>query len=129
MLFPSYAFLLGAGIIANLRDWRMLALTCLIGVNVFVPIPSSTAVEFYSYCILAETFLIIGAVLLRTKASPLVIELATVLIIIHVMGYSLDGSEPLSPYRVIVKVCEYLQLLICIAFSSGILPSLRNRLL
>lgn len=127
MLLPSYAILLGAGLLANLRDWRMLALTLLVGMNVFVPIPSNTREEFFFWCIVAELVLLFGAFMLRTTASVLIIEFATLLILMHIMGYYV-GTGPLSPYRVIVKVCEYSQLLICIAFSPGLVTSLRNRL-
>lgn len=129
MLFTSYAILLGAGIIANVRDWRMLVLTLIIGANVFAPIPSSSAIEFYSYCVLAELCVIVGAVFLSTKSSLLVIEIAIVLIVLHVMAYHINGNPPLSPYRVLVKLCEYAQLCTCIFFSKGFLPSLRNRML
>lgn len=128
MLFPSYAVLLGAGLIANYRDWRMLALTVLIGVNVFIPIPGSSAFEFYGYCILAELCVIIGATFLQTRSSIIVIELATVLIALHVMAYYIDGHPPLSPYRVLVKLCEYALLCTSIIFSQGFLPSMRNRM-
>lgn len=127
MLLPSYAMLLGVGLLVNLRDWRMLVLTLLVGANVFVPIPSGTREEFFFWCIAAELVLLIGAFLLRTEASILVIELATLLIVMHIMGYYV-GTGPLSPYRVIVKICEYSQLLLCIAFSPGLVNSLRNRL-
>lgn len=129
MLFTSYAVLLGAGLIANVRDWRMLALTVAIGMNVFAPIPSSTAEEFYLYCILAEAVLILAAAVLQTKSSMIVIEVAVVLIVLHVMAYHIDGNPALSPYRILVKLCEYAQLCSCIFFSRGFLPSLRNRML
>lgn len=128
MLLPSYVALFVAGLVANYRDWRMLGLTLLVGANVFVPIPSTTAFEFYWYCIMAEMGLIAGAVFMRARASILVIEVATVLIVLHVMAYHIDGHPPLSPYRVLVKLCEYSQLCICIMFSKGFLPSLRNRM-
>lgn len=127
MLLPSYGMLLGIALMANLRDWRMLALTLLVGANVLAPIPSSTREEFFFWCIIAEICLLLGAFFIRTSASILVIELATLLILMHIMGYYV-GTGPLSPYRVIVKVCEYSQLLICIAFSPGLVTSLRNRL-
>lgn len=129
MLASSYVFLLVAGILANYRDWRMLGLTVLVGINVLIPIPSTTAIEFYSYCVLAETCLIIGALLLRTKATLFVVEIAIVLIVMHIMAYHIDGHPPLSPYRVLVKVCEYAQLCACIMFSKGFLPRFRNRML
>lgn len=129
MLFTSYAILLGAGIIANLRDWRMLVLTLVIGANVFAPIPNHTAMMFYSYCVIAEVCVIIAAVFMSTKSSLFVIEIAIVLIVLHVMAYYIDGHPPLSPYRVLVKLCEYAQLCTCIFFSKGFLPSLRNRML
>lgn len=128
MLLPSYAVLLVAGLLANYRDWRMLGLTVLVGANVFVPIPSTSAFEFYWYCVMAEVALISGAVFMRARASILVIEVAVVLCALHVMAYYIDGHPPLSPYRVLVKVCEYSQLFICIVFSKGFFPSLRNRM-
>lgn len=129
MLLPSYAFLLGIGLILNFKDWRMLGLTLLIGINVFVPIPSYTSFEFYFCCILVELLTILGALLLRAEGTILVIEIAIVLIVAHIMGNALDGFPALSPYRVIVKICEYAQLMTCIMFSRGFLPSIRNRAL
>lgn len=129
MLHTSYAILLGAGIIANVREWRMLVLTLLVGTNVFFPIPSTSALEFYAYCVMAEIIVITGAVFLSTKASLLIIEIGIVLIVLHVMAYYIDGNPTLSPYRVLVKVCEYALLCTCIFFSKGFLPSLRNRML
>jgi hypothetical protein len=127
MLLPSYGILLGIGLLANLRDWRMLALTLLVGANILAPIPSNTREEFFFWCFIAELCLLLGAFLLRAKASIIVIQFATVLVLMHVMGYYL-GTPHLSPYRVIVKVCEYSQLFLCIAFSPGLFTSLRNRL-
>lgn len=129
MLFTSYAILLGAGLIANCKEWRMLALTMLIGVNLFIPIPSDTAFQFYFCCILAEFAVILGAISLRTQATALVIQVSIVLVVLHIMAYYIDGNPPLSPYRVLVKLCEYSQLCTCIFFSKGFLPSLRNRML
>lgn len=106
----------------------MLGLTLLIGANVFVPIPSDTAFEFYYCCALAELAVIIGALILHAPATMCVIEIATVLILAHIMGNALDGFPALSPYRVIVKICEYAQLTTCIVFSQGFIPSLRNRM-
>ena len=128
MLFTSYAILLGAGILANVRDWRMLVLTLAIGANVFMPIPSTSALAFYSYCVIAELCIIVAAVFLSTKSSLLVIQIAIVLIVLHVMAYYIDGHPPLSPYRVLVKMCEYALLCSSIFFSKGFLPSLRNRM-
>lgn len=128
MLFTSYAVLLGAGLIANVRDWRMLLLTVVIGVNVFAPIPSNTAEEFYAYCILAELFVIACALFLHTKSTAIVVEVGIVLIVLHAMAYHIDGSPALSPYRVLVKLCEYAMLCSCVFFSRGFLPSLQNRM-
>lgn len=127
MLLPSYAVLVVIGAILNFKDWRMLGLTLLIALNVFMPIPSDTAFSFYFCCALAELAVIAGALQLKTPASLLVVEVSIVLIIAHLMGYALDGYDALSPYRLIVKLCEYSQLFTCIFLSPVISPYFRTR--
>lgn len=127
MLHSSYAFLLGIALIANCKEWRMLVLTLLIGANVLLPMPGKYAEDFYVSCIIAELIVIAGAVLLRTYATLLIVEVSVVLIVLHLMAYYGDGHLPLSPYRVLVKLCEYTEIFTCIMFSKGFLKSLRNR--
>lgn len=128
MYLVACGVLLAAGLALNLRDWRGLTLTALVGVNVFAPMPMSSAEAFYSGCILAESIVFVSAVCLVCKASEPVAYASVALVISHFMGYSLDaGSNPLSQYRGIVKILEVLQLLSCVAFSPALADILRNR--
>jgi hypothetical protein len=118
--------LLLVGLILNCTDRRMLALTVIVGASVFLPVPVNTALEFYSICIISEIF--VGVMAYRTgrEAGFLVANACVLLVIAHAMGYALDGSPPLSPYRLIVKILEISQLLVCAALSPVIEPVLRN---
>ena len=111
----------------NLRDRRMLVLTLLIGVSIFIPAPRDTALQFYLFCIAAECVIGITAWRLHARASEPVAYACALLVITHILGYSLDGNPPFSPYRGIVKILEVFELLACVAFSPIIEPYLRNR--
>lgn len=105
----------------------MLALTIAVGVTIFIPVPSSTAFQFYSFCIFSEALLGVFAYWTKTEAGFLVANACFLLVIAHLMGYALDGSAPLSPYHVIVKMLETLELGVCIALSPVLTPILRNQ--
>lgn len=129
MYLVACGVLLAAGLALNLRDWRGLTLTALVGVNVFAPMPMSSAEAFYSGCILAECVVLVAAWSLAEsrRAAELVLYGSVLLVISHFMGYSHDaGSNPLSPYRGIVKILEVAQLLSCVALSPVLAPFLRN---
>lgn len=118
--------LLLIGLLANLPDRRMLALTALVGASIFLPVPRDTALQFYSFCIAAEILVAVLAYKLGARAGIIVAEVCVVLVIAHVMGYALDGYPPFSPYRSIVKLLEVSQLLACVALSPILAPLLRN---
>lgn len=119
--FLLFAFIL------NWQSWRMLALTLLVGASIFVPTPQESAEQFYVFCISAEIF--VGALswAANTKASRVIADICMLLIIAHIMGYVLDGSQTFSPYRLIVKLLEFSQIVACVALSPIIAPILRNR--
>lgn len=120
------AALLILGISLNLQSRRMLALTALVGVSIFVPAPMWSAQAFYMFCIHAEIGVGIIAWLTGTKAGIIVMDICVLLVLAHIMGYALDGSPPFSPYRVIVKILEVSQLVACAALSPILAPILRN---
>lgn len=127
MYLIACSFLLAIAAALNLRDWRGLALSALVGANILLPMPQHTAEAFYVGCIVAEVAVLVGALLLKCRASEIVAYASVVLVISHFMGYSLDaGSNPLSPYRGIVKLLEVSQLLACVALSPILAPLLRN---
>jgi hypothetical protein len=111
----------------NMRDQRALMLAFLVGASVFIPVPSDTAIHFYTFCVSAEILVAIAALRLRCRASELVAYVCALLVISHFMGYSLNGNPPFSPYRGIVKILEVSQLLACVAFSPILLRVIRNR--
>lgn len=127
MLHLAYAVAACFGLWLNRNDRRMLALTALVTVSVFVEPPTASGEEFYSFCIASEVTIAALALMLRCRASVLIAETCAVLVIAHIMGYAYDaGSHPLSPYRGIVKLLEAVQLLACVALSPRLAPILRN---
>jgi len=127
MYLPACGSLLVVAIILNFLDIRMLALTIAVGLNIFLPVPSESQFQFYLFCILYEIALGLLALLTKTEAGFLVTNVCFLLVVAHLMGYALDGSAPLSPYHVIVKLLETLELGICIALSPVLKPILRNQ--
>lgn len=127
MYLIACGVLLAIAVALNLRDWRGLALTTLVGANIFTPMPMSSAEAFYSACIVAELIVLVGAHAVKAKGSEFIFYASAALVISHFMGYSLDGYQPLSPYRGMVKLLEVSQLLACVAFSPILAPILRNR--
>jgi hypothetical protein len=119
--------LLTFGVLLNISDRRMLALTLLVGASIFMPVPRDTALQFYSLCIAAELLVGVLAYALHARASGLITDVCAVLVIAHMLGYALDGYPPFSPYRSIVKLLEVSQLLACVALSPLMAHLLRNR--
>lgn len=118
--------LLATGLILNVGDRRMLALTALVGASVFIPVPRETPEHFYFFCIAAEILVAILACTTRARAAGGIVDLCVLLVIVHAMGYAIDGSPPFSPYRGIVKLLEVTQLAFCIVLSPILAPILRN---
>lgn len=118
--------LFATSLVLNLQDRRMLALTVMVGAIIFAPMPDATAEQFYVACILAEIAIGLCALAIRNSAGVMVAEVCALLVITHAMGYALDGSPPFSPYRVIVKILEVSQLVVCVALSPVLAPILRN---
>lgn len=111
----------------NVRDQRALVLAFLVGASVLTPVPSDTAIHFYTFCISAEIIVGIYAYRSRSAAGYLIANVCSLLVIAHVMGYVWNGSTPLSPYKGIVRILEVSQLLACVVFSPVLVPLMRNR--
>lgn len=127
MLHLAYAVLVCLAFYLNRRDRRMLLLTAAVTVSVFLPAPRHSAVVFYAFCVAAECLVALVAHRCQCAGSRAVIWLCALLVLNHLMGYSLDGSTPLSPYRAVVKLLETSQLVACMAFSPTLVHILRNR--
>jgi len=119
----SYAVLLLIAVGLNLRDQRMLALTALVGVGVFAPVPDA---NFYLVCALGETAITLLAFRIAAPASKLIGRISVVLVGCHALGYLLNGYPPSSPYHILVKLCEHAELLACVLFSNPFTERLRN---
>lgn len=126
MLLTAYACLLAVALTLNRKDRRMLALTALVGVSIFIPVPRDTALQFYTFCIAAECVVALVALRIGGRGSIAIAELCVLLVIAHLMGYALNGHPPFSPYRVIVKLLETSQLVCCIVASPYLAARLHN---
>lgn len=118
--------LLVAGLMLNITDARLLTLTCVVGAGFFWPPPTHSAAAFYTFCIAAEIVVGIVALKLNRKTGIWVAEIAGLLILAHIMGYVMDGSLAFSPYRIIVKILEASQIMVCVILSPVLMPILRN---
>lgn len=127
MYLVACGILLAVATVLNFKDRRMLVLTLAVGINIFFPIPAHTQAQFYSTCIALEVMVLTTAVFYTSRASCIAVYASLALIIAHFMGWTLDGSPPLSPYRAIVKILECAQLVACVALSPVLTPKLRNR--
>lgn len=104
----------------------MLVLTLAVGINIFYVVPDHSQAAFYSTCLALEVMVLAVAAFYGPKASVIVAYTSICLIIAHFMGWTLDGSAHLSPYRVIVRILEVTQLVACVALSPVLMPILRN---
>lgn len=122
----AYLVLLALALWWNRRDWRMLVLTCAVGINVFIPAPSEWPM-FYIFCGLAEITVALVALGLNTAASVPIIILSTLMAFTQYLGYKIDGSLPFSQYSAALAVLETSEVLCCLLFSNPIKPFLLNR--
>lgn len=120
------AALLAIGLVLNWQCRRMLAVTLIVGISVFLPAPHESAEKFYFFCIVAEVIVGLLAWASQSRAGTIIADICVLLVIAHVLGYALGGSPPFSPYRVIVKILEVSQLVVCAALSPILAPILRN---
>lgn len=117
----SYAALLLLAIAFNLGDWKMLALSCVIGAGIFYSIPPE---NFYITCAIGEAIIAGVAYFLQTNASKIIIRISIFLITFHLLGLRLDGYPAGSPYHLLVKVFEHAELLVCILLSNPIIKKM-----
>lgn len=111
----SYAVMLVLGLVLNIGNRKMLALTGVVGAGVFAPVPAE---NFYLICALGEMLIGCIALKLDSPASRMIARISWLLIIFHVMGFAFDGYPVTSPYHLLVKISEHAELLACILFSE-----------
>lgn len=127
MFVTACGILFMFGLALNGHDRRMLLLTLAVGAGFFLPAPMDSALQFYIWVTCVEILVAIAALLIKAKASLIVVETSVLLVIAHIMGYALDGSLPFSPYHLIVKLLEVSQIAACLALSPILAPILRNQ--
>lgn len=105
----------------------MLALTLIVGFSLLVPVNRFTDYSnFYAVCAGAEILWALLALRLRTQASYFIVAMCTMLVAYHLNGWYFGGYQHQSPYRVLVKICEYAEILACCLFSNPILRLLKK---
>lgn len=110
-------------------DKRMLALCFAVGAsaNLYYLTPQQSPEMYYAFCISVDAAVCLVAWRLKAPASGAISFLCVLLVIAHMMAWALDGTPPLSPYRLIVKLLEFFQLAACVALSPVIAPFVRSR--
>jgi hypothetical protein len=109
-----YQFLLGAALALNLGNKKMLALTAVVGVGVFIPVPDQ---NFYLLCVLGEILIGLLAYRIDAYASGVIVGISSLLVAFHISAYFFDGYPLASPYHILVKISEHSELLACIILS------------
>ena len=111
----TYAVLLCLALALNTSDRRMLALTVAVGVGIFVPVPGA---NFYLFCMLGEMLIALVAGRLNARASGPVMQISSILVVFHALGWWLNGYPSNSPYHLMVQICEHGELVMCILLSN-----------
>lgn len=116
------------GVMLNWRDRPALALASVVGFSALFPVLSfvDTAWQFYTVCGLVDGLVGLLALWLRTRAGGYVASVCGALVVFHILGWQLNGYLPNSPYRVLVKIAEYAQLIACVSLSNPFLGFLKN---
>lgn len=122
----AYAALLGLSLWLNRADRKMLLLSVLVGGSFFMEVPRGSPAEFYGVCITIEIVLACAAIALQARASLVIAEICLVMVAAHIMGWATNGYAPASPYKGIMLITEYAQIVVCILASQSALSRLRN---
>lgn len=107
-------------------DWRAFAMSATVGASLIAPIPATSALQFYLICLMCEVLIGLLAVRLMTPASHLIYTVSAMLAAFHILGWYLGGYPADSPYRILVKICEYSEIIACSLLSKPIIRLLKN---
>ena len=121
-----YAALMLLSLWFNRGDGKLLRLTLVVAASFFLDVPRTSQAAFYLTCITVELAVAWAAYVLETRASPLVIELCLVMVVAHIMGWSIDGHSSTSMYKVIMWTTEFSQILVCLAAAQPAITRLKN---
>lgn len=105
----------------------MLLLTLMVGWSYYLPVELITSRDaWYMACIGTELIVIITAVALCARASCIVVAICAMLEMNHINGWIFDGHVNSSPYHVVVKYLEYIELLACSLFSFPVINKMKG---
>ena len=124
----AYALLLCLGLWSNRLDARHLALTFIVGAGVFLPLPdfSNTPKLFYLSCLAGELCIMLAALRRFDCMGQVITYLSILLCICHVVGFFIGPQPHLSPYRVVVPLLEYAELVTCAITSKPALKLIKD---
>lgn len=123
----AYYLLIITALAVNWGDKRAVALSTVIGVSLLLPVNKFTTWQnFYIVCALFEILITLLAVHINTRASDFIMVLSLMLCAFHFLGWWLDGYPPNSPYRPLVKIAEYAEIIACILFAKPLLRLLNH---
>lgn len=110
----------------NKDDVKMLALTLIVAASYFLPVEYITnRTAWYSTVVIAEMIVIISALALRTRASLVIVIICAMLEINHLSAI-LFGGHYGSPYEIVIKSLEYIELAACCLFSEPVIKKLKG---
>lgn len=122
----AYAALLGLSLWLNRADRKMLLLSVLVGGSFFMEVPNSSPSAFYITCLTVQIVQACAALAIGARASLVIAEICLVMVAAHIMGWTTNGYAPASPYKGIMFITEYAQIVVCILASRSALDRLRN---
>lgn len=113
----------------NIDARNSLALTFIVGASYFFPFDIIHNRDlWYASVIISELIVLLSALALKTRASLMVIVICVMLELNHINGYFFGGHNPESPYHVVVKYLEYIEIVALILFSSKIINKIKGLL-
>lgn len=121
-----YSAILLIALWLNKTDKKMLILTLIVGMSFFLPVELiQTRPEWFMACIAAESFVLLSALFLKTKATFAIIGICSMLLLSHIITWNyLD----IPNYAFIVPYLEYLEIIVCVLCSNTLLNYLKGML-
>lgn len=105
----------------------MLALSLIVGFSLLVPVGLfTTYYTFYPVCAAAEVLFALLAAYLCARASYFVCNIWVMLIPFHLIGWAYGGYADDSPYRVLIKMLEYAQIVACCVYSKPFMNLIKS---
>lgn len=121
----AYITLLIVAVCANSQNFKMLALTVIVGAGIHVPLlPTANPDLFYLQAFLVEVLVILCAYRLKTPASRAIFLLGCFEALMHLTGLYVGPQPGFGPYRAVIPLIELTKLASCIALSRPVMKHL-----